>query len=128
MAAAATFTVPTTVWAEPRAPPQFGPDYHAIEAWRGLDAPVPACTPQMVARHTQLVGKLPWVMPTASADKRMVLGWTPGWSKFQIAWRADGAWLGLNRQIVRLPKNSVRIYVQVYIYRFGYQVVFGQCP
>ena len=56
-------------------------DYYVIEAWRGLDEPVPAYTPQMVARHTQLVGQLPWVMPTASADKRMVLGWTPGWPK-----------------------------------------------
>jgi hypothetical protein len=56
-------------------------DYYVIEAWRGLDEPVPAYTPQMVARHTALVGRLPWVSPTASADQNMVLGRTPGWPK-----------------------------------------------
>jgi hypothetical protein len=56
-------------------------DYYIIQAWRGLDEPVPAYTPQMVARHTALVGRLPWVTPTASADQNMVLGRTPGWPK-----------------------------------------------
>ncbi len=39
-------------------------DYYIIQAWRGLDEPVPAYTPEMVKRHTELVGKLPWVRPT----------------------------------------------------------------
>ena len=56
-------------------------EYYVIEAWRRLDEPVPAYTPEMVARHTGLVGKLPWVMPTASGDEQMVLGHTPGWPK-----------------------------------------------
>lgn len=53
-------------------------DYYVIEAWRRLDEPVPAYTPEMVARHTRLVGELPWVKPTPSGNKRMVLGQTPG--------------------------------------------------
>ncbi|MDY0167713.1 MAG: acetylxylan esterase [Thermoguttaceae bacterium] len=53
-------------------------DYYIIQAWRGLDEPVPAYTSEMVKRHTELVGKLPWVRPTASADEHMVLGRTPG--------------------------------------------------
>ncbi len=53
-------------------------DYYIIQAWRGLEEPVPAYTTEMVARHTALVGKLPWVSPTASADENMVLGRTPG--------------------------------------------------
>ncbi len=56
-------------------------DYYIIQAWRGLEEPVPAYTPQMVARHTALVGRLPWVSPTRSADQQMVLGRTPGWPK-----------------------------------------------
>jgi len=56
-------------------------DYRIIKAWRGLDHPVPAYTTEMVARYTELVGKLPWVSPTASADENMVLGKTPGWPK-----------------------------------------------
>jgi len=56
-------------------------DYYVIEAWRDLDEPVPAYTPEMVARHTRLVGKLPWVMPTTSADEGMLLGRTSGWPK-----------------------------------------------
>ncbi|MDZ7724119.1 MAG: hypothetical protein U5R06_15255 [candidate division KSB1 bacterium] len=56
-------------------------DYYVIEAWRVLDEPVPAYTAEMVERHTQLVGKLPWVMPTSSGDTNMVLGLTPGWPK-----------------------------------------------
>ena len=54
-------------------------DYYVIEAWRSLDEPVPAYTPEMVARHTELVGRLPWVTPTPSANEQMVLGQTPGW-------------------------------------------------
>lgn len=56
-------------------------DYYVIEAWRGLDKPVPAYTPEMVARHSRLVAKLPWVAPTASAGADLVLGRTPGWPK-----------------------------------------------
>jgi hypothetical protein len=56
-------------------------DYYVIKAWRGLKERVPAYTTEMVARHTALVGKLPWVSPTASADANMVLGRTPGWPK-----------------------------------------------
>jgi cephalosporin-C deacetylase-like acetyl esterase len=56
-------------------------DYYVIEAWRGLDEPVPAYTGEMVMRHTQLVGQRPWVMPTPSANEDMVLGTTPGWPK-----------------------------------------------
>ena len=56
-------------------------DYYIIEAWRSLDKPVPAYTPEMVARHTQLVGRLPWAAPTASGNQEMVLGRTPGWPK-----------------------------------------------
>ncbi len=56
-------------------------EYYVIEAWRGLDEPVPAYTPEMVARHTALVGKLPWVAPTVSGNEQMVLGHTPGWPK-----------------------------------------------
>lgn len=63
-------------------------DYCVIEAWRGLNKPVPAYTPEMVARHTQLVGKLPWVMPTASGNREMVLGRTPGWPR-NPAWPED---------------------------------------
>ena len=56
-------------------------DYYIIEAWRSLDNPVPAYTPEMVARHTELVGRLRWVAPTASGNQAMVLGRTPGWPK-----------------------------------------------
>lgn len=56
-------------------------DYYVLRGWRKLDKPVPAYTPEMVAKHTELVGKLPWVSPTASADENMVLGKTPGWAK-----------------------------------------------
>ena len=56
-------------------------DYYLIQAWRGLDERVPAYTPEMVARHTQRVGSLPWVTPTASGDQHVVLGRTPGWPK-----------------------------------------------
>jgi hypothetical protein len=56
-------------------------DYYVIEAWRGLDKPVPAYTPEMVARHSRRVAELAWVAPTASADDRMVLDRTPGWPK-----------------------------------------------
>lgn len=56
-------------------------DYYIIEAWRDLDEPVPAYTPEMVELHTQIVGKLPWVMPTASGDENMVIGHTPGWPR-----------------------------------------------
>ncbi len=54
-------------------------DYYIIEAWRGLDEPVPAYTPEMVARHTELVAELPWVSPSPSATEGLVLGYTPGW-------------------------------------------------
>lgn len=54
-------------------------DYYIIQAWRGLDEPVAAYTPEMVARHSRRVGESPWVTPTPSADERMVLGHTPGW-------------------------------------------------
>ena len=81
---------PATVWSDEamkidesyfRYPYEQVLDYYVINAWRGLDKPVPAYTPQMVSRHTQLVGKLPWVGPTASGNQQMVLGQTPGWPK-----------------------------------------------
>jgi hypothetical protein len=56
-------------------------DYYVIEAWRGLEQPIPAYTPEMVASHSRRVGELAWVAPTASADRRMVIGQTPGWPK-----------------------------------------------
>jgi len=56
-------------------------DYYVIRAWRDLDEPVAAYTPQMVARHTERLGKLPWVAPTPSGDEQMILGHTPGWPK-----------------------------------------------
>jgi hypothetical protein len=56
-------------------------DYYVINAWHGLNETVPAYSPEMVARHTQLVLALPWVKPTPSADKNGVLGQTPGWPK-----------------------------------------------
>jgi hypothetical protein len=34
-------------------------EYYVIEAWRNLDEPVPAYTPEMVAWHTALVGSRP---------------------------------------------------------------------
>lgn len=58
-------------------------DYYVIKAWSGLDKPLPAYTPEMVTRHTELVGKLPWVMPTKSGDKKMLIGRTKGWPKNQ---------------------------------------------
>lgn len=54
-------------------------DYYIINAWRGLDEPVPAYTPQMVERHTALVGALPWVTPTLSGNDQFVLGQSAGW-------------------------------------------------
>ncbi len=63
-------------------------DYYVIQAWRGLGETVPAYTSEMVKRHTELVGKLLWVSPTASADENMVLGRTPGWPK-NSAWPDD---------------------------------------
>jgi hypothetical protein len=56
-------------------------DYHIISAWKVLNEPVPAFTPQMIERHTELVGKLPWVNPTASGNENMIIGQTPGWPK-----------------------------------------------
>ena len=54
-------------------------DYYIINAWFGLDEPVPAYTPQMVERHTALVGALPWVTPTLSGSDQFVLGQSAGW-------------------------------------------------
>ncbi len=56
-------------------------DYYVIKAWRILEERVPAYTPEMIARHTKLVNKLPWVNPTLSSNKQMILGRTPGWPK-----------------------------------------------
>ncbi len=55
-------------------------DYYIINAWRVLDDPVPAYTPQMVERHTALVGALPWVTSTLSGNDQFVLGQTAGWA------------------------------------------------
>ncbi|MFW5700183.1 MAG: M14 family zinc carboxypeptidase [Cyclobacteriaceae bacterium] len=56
-------------------------DYYIISAWRILGDTVPAYTPEMVATHTKLVGKLPWVTPTSSANLQFVIGQTSGWPK-----------------------------------------------
>lgn len=56
-------------------------EYYIIEAWRGLDKQVPAYTLEMIENYTQLLSNLPYVKPTASGDKNMIIGWTPGWPK-----------------------------------------------
>lgn len=56
-------------------------DYYVIQAWHGLNDTVPAYTPEMIARHTQLVLDLPWAGPTPSAEDDGVLGQTPGWPR-----------------------------------------------
>lgn len=54
-------------------------DYYVIEAWRGQGSRPPAYTPEMVAAHTALVGRLPWVHPVGRGTADLVIGHTPGW-------------------------------------------------